>query len=77
MDGTLISLAKTAFESLWGRREDQKMWTLHQTLCALQERNPARLIFRPKPEERKYYERMVERGLLVRDLPRMYYLAGR
>jgi hypothetical protein len=72
----------TLFEKLVGwfvrRRAEKKMWALYRQLCAEQERNPARLLFRPDTdEELGQYQRMVEKGLLVRDLPGSFHLAGR
>ena len=74
----LIDWLGKFFGWLWHRHEDKKMWEIYGGLCVAQEGNPARLVFTPKTtDERKYYEKMVEDGLLARDLPGTYYLVGR
>ena len=57
--------------------EDEEMWRIFDELRVKQSANPARLLFQPKTtDERTYYEKMVDRGLLDRDIPGTYYLVG-
>ena len=77
--GDLNTIFQT-LSSILKWRYDKKAMKLYEQLLSDQEKNPACLYFSPtNSEDRKIYERLVEKGLLERSrgFVGRYQLAGR